>query len=148
MPSDLGVYQPPKASVESAGAGEAKLYTAGQVGLATFLGTPLAGCLLLAANYGVLGRGSARRQAIVWGVLSAVALLVLSMHLPEKFPNSVIPIGYTAGIYQFAKVSEGEAHKARFAAGGRQSNWKVVGIGLGCLVGFVAVLFVYVLALG
>ena len=58
-----------------------------------------------------------------------------------------MPAMYTAGMYQLARISE-EAHKARFAAGGRQSNWKVVGFGLGCLLALVAVLFVYVLARG
>ena len=77
MPSEPNFYQPPNADGSTSSTAQAKVYTAQQVGLATFLGGPIAGCLLLASNYATLGRQSARIQAIGWGVVgTALAFAV------------------------------------------------------------------------
>ena len=69
-----------------------KLFSAGQITLATFLGAPIAGCLLLARNYRELGNGAAAWQSLVAGIVSTILLFLIAFWLPENFPNMVLPI--------------------------------------------------------
>lgn len=125
-----------------------KLYSPGQVAGATFFGGPIAGAWLMATNFQNLGAPSARRTALVWGWLGTIALCVLVFFLPERFPNAAIPISCTLGLYQFAKKLQGEAFGNHVAAGGRHySGWRVVGIGLVCLVAQLAILTLVLLLL-
>jgi hypothetical protein len=143
MPSELDVYQPPKSDIAAAGATQGKLYTPPQVGVASFLGGPIAGCLLLASNYAALERPSARIQAIVWGLVATAATLALALVLPERFPNTAIPIAYTAALYNFAKYTQDKTYVDHLAAAGRQPYWKVITIGVASLVAVLVVLGAY-----
>jgi hypothetical protein len=113
------------------------------VSVAAFIGGPFAGCWLLGANYGVLGRPAARRQAIVWGAVATVALLVLAVVLPKNFPNIVLPVAYTSTLYSFANGRQGKDYEARVAAVGRQSHWKVVGVALASMILLLVPLVLY-----
>jgi hypothetical protein len=94
--------------------------------------------LLLASNYAALGRASRRVQAIVWGFVSTVLVILVGLALPKNFPNSILPVAYTSALYQYAKTMQGPDFQARLAAAGRQSTWKAVGIGVASLVVLVA----------
>ena len=138
MTSELNPYQPPTADSPAPTSAQARLYTAQQIGIAAFLGGPIAGCLLLASNYAALGRASRRVQAIVWGFVSTVLVILVGLALPKNFPNSILPVAYTSALYQYAKTMQGPDFQARLAAAGRQSTWKAVGIGVASLVVLVA----------
>jgi hypothetical protein len=137
MSSDA--YKPPDAPLTEARPGLGKVYSPGQVAGATFLGSPLAGCWLLAQNYAVFGNERARKLALGWGVLGAFAVLAASLALPQRFPNVVVPAAYTVGLHQVARGLQGAQVEEHLAAGGQKhSSWRVVGIGLVCAFLFVA----------
>jgi hypothetical protein len=112
------------------------------------LGGPIAACWLLAENYAVFGDPGARTQALIWGVVGTVAILGAAFVLPEGFPSSILPTGYTLALYQIAKTFQGPGIDARFAAGHRkQSVWRVIGIGVVCLVLIFGALMAILIAL-
>jgi len=113
-----------------------------------FLGSPIAGCILLASNFAVFGEPERGRQAIVWGLLATVAVLGIAFLLPENFPNSALPIGYTVALHQIAKRVQGDRFNDYIDAGGvKYSHWRVLGVGFICFVVLLAVLFGAVLVL-
>ena len=124
------------------------LYSPGQVALAAFLGSPIAACWFFGRNYRQLGHPKSATQCLIWGAVGTVILFVVTFHLPDRFPNLVIPIGYTAGLLQAAKYIHGSTVTQHIAAGGRLGSWwTVVGISLLFLVVVVAVLFGVLLSL-
>jgi hypothetical protein len=146
--AELNVYQPPKADEPPPSTALAKVYTPQQVAIASFVGGPLGGCLLLASNYAALGRRSARTQAIVWGAVGTVLVLALGLALPKNFPCQALPAAYTISLYQFAKTRQGPEYEARLVAAGHQSHWKAFGIGMASLVVLVAPIVVYFVLAG
>jgi len=132
-------YRPPKADLEAPGTAPTAavaglVYSVRQIAVATFLGTPLAGALLLGANFRALGKPASRKPAIIWGVVATVVVMVLAFILPDRMPNSVLPIAYTMGMRQAALQLQGAALTAHAQASGpHQSNWRVFGISMACL---------------
>jgi len=111
----------------------AKVYSAGQVAGAAFLGGPIAGCVLLGSNFGLFGNSDARQQALGWGVIATVGLWGITLFLPENFPAFALPAAYTFALHRIAERLQGGDIRAFFDAGGqRQSNLRVVGIGFLC----------------
>ena len=148
MPFELDVYQTPKGEVPASSKAQGKVYTPPQVGIATFLGGPIAGSLLLASNYATLGRRSARTQALVWGVVGTAAALAVALVLPKNIPHSSLPVTYTAALYHFAKTSQVGDYQTRLATAGRQSHWKAVGIGVASLITLFALFTLYFMLVG
>ncbi len=123
-----------------------RLYSPPQIGAAAFIGTPLPACWMLAQNYTVLGKRSQARRALVYGLLGTVALLGLACILPDKFPKMPLPLAYTFAIRELAKKLQGAEVNAHLAAGGaRQSNWRVLGVGVAGLALVLATFVVLVL---
>jgi len=106
------------------------------VGIATFLGSPLAGGTLLALNFAHLGRRGAAALTML-GALVATSLLVASGFVID-FPglNTGITLGLCFGMIQMARSLQGEALSAHLVAGGREaSRWAGAGVGLAfCVV--------------
>ena len=114
------------------------LYSSGQIAWATFLGAPIAGCILLALNYRQLGNATAANIALILGVFGSVLFNIIALLLPESFPNSILPAAYTFGMYYGAKSMQGEIFEARITNGGKKgSSWFATGVGI---VGFVLML--------
>jgi hypothetical protein len=119
-----------------------KVFSVGQITLATFLGAPIAGSLLLAWNYRVFQKAGAAFQSIVYGLVSTIILLVIAFLLPEKFPNSVLPIAYCLAMRQLVSYLQGDAIAGHLAVGGDKGSWAVtVVVGIGCLVVLFALVF-------
>jgi len=119
------------------------LYSPGQIALAAFLGSPLAACWFWSRNYRVLGQFRAATQCLVWGSVGTAALVAISFVLPESFPGLAIPVGYTVGFRQAAKLVHGGTVAQHLSAGGRLGSWwAVAGVSLGWLLLLLAVLFV------
>lgn len=122
------------------------MYSPGQIAWATFLGTPIAGCLLLALNYRRLGDFTAANLALISGLIGTVLLFALAFVLPDRFPNTVLPSAYTLGMYQCAKTLQGTAYEDRLVNGGTKgSGWVATGIGILCVILILAALFAVVL---
>jgi hypothetical protein len=139
---EINAYEPPRAEIgTSTREGSQKLYSPGQVASAAFLGSPIAGCLLLSANFRVLAKPRERAQAIVGGVVSSAALFAIAFALPKSTPNYLLPVVASGAMRAIATKTQGPAFDAHLAAGGRrQSNWKVAGLTLACLVGVMVII--------
>jgi len=119
-----------------------KLYSPGHVAWATFLGAPIAGCLLLAMNYWRLGESNSGRLAIVWGLIATTCLLAISCFLPENFPSAILPAAYTFGMLSIAKSLQGDIVARHVNSGGSTASaWRATGVGLLCLCGVLALVF-------
>lgn len=119
---------------------QCRLYSPGDIVLATLLGTPLAGCLLLAANFKVLGKADGQRNALFTGVITTVALLPLLFVIPENIPEIFIALAYTFVMKGVVAKTQEEAYKAHIAGGGaKHSGWRTAGVTTLCLALFVGV---------
>lgn len=123
------------------------LYPPNAVALATFLGAPIGGAVILAKNYRRLGRPSAARQALLWGLLATAALIALGFAIAGRSPAILVALLPVVIMAQLAKVLQGEAFERHKQAGGHVASlWKAAGIGLVSLAGTFAVIFVVVIA--
>jgi len=114
----------------------AALYTPGNVMLATFLGTPLGGSIVLALNESRLGRKDAAVFSIIGGLLGTTALLALSFVLPDNLPvGHFIGLGSLIALGSIARRRQGQLVSRHLAGGGKKgSGWAAAGIGLLSLV--------------
>lgn len=112
-----------------------KVYSAGQVLLASGLGSPIAGAILLGFNYRAVGKPKSGFKAILAGAVATIVLFTVAFFLPEGFPNFVLPAAYCVAMYQFTLHFFG-AETTKRKAEGRQGSWLVAAaVGIVCLVG-------------
>jgi hypothetical protein len=125
-----------------------RVYSPVQVGICSFVGGPIAAVFVLWKNFQSLGKNSLAKQTLAWGVLLTLLLFSTIPFLPEKFPNTIIPLAYTAFAlsinrqHQMSKkaISASELHQVH-------SGWNVLGISVGFLVATLAVLALWILLL-
>lgn len=138
---------PEETTPESSGTG-GRLYSVGQITLATFLGAPLSGSMLLAWNYRALGKVASAWKSFAAGAVSTLLLVLIGFWLPENFPNMALPLGYCVGMRQLVQYLQGGALAAHLEGGGRKGSWVVtVAAGLGCLGIIFGLTFVLLTAL-
>ncbi len=132
------LYQPPSADLTPDATSAEALYSPGQVAVATFLGSPLAGCWLMASNFRELDQLDARQKTLFGGVAVSIVVLLLALFLPEDFPSIVLPLAYSIGLRQLAVQMQGEAFDAHREAGGlRHSHWRVAGVSVVAFIAFI-----------
>ncbi len=83
-----------------------RLFNDGAVLLAAFFGSPVAGAIVMAVNYGRLGKSTKGFLAVVLG-LAATALLVV-IGLNGKAGSSVLGIVFLVATWQIAKMAQGK----------------------------------------
>lgn len=117
---------------------DGRLYSAWQIALATWLGSPAAGSLLLARNYEVLEKDRYARQMLAAGVAATLLLLAIAFVLPENFPGGrsfALVSGFV--MYQVAKQLQGAAFYEHLRAGGEKGSWTVtifVAVAVACII--------------
>lgn len=107
------------------------LYSTGQVALATFLGTPLAGCWLVSRNFKKLGSRKSAWAILALGVAWAAGLCGLAVL--EKLPGivSILSIPFTVLVMRGVQGRELDRHAS---LGGRTTSWGwAVGGAFACL---------------
>lgn len=120
------------------------LYDVRHITIATFLGSPLAGAIVMALNYRRLAPDKVV-STIALGVVASAATFGLAFILPDDFPNVVLPAAYTAAMASIAGKAQGGAiEQARTAGEPPASGWRSAGIGLATLAAL-AVLVVGIL---
>lgn len=133
----------PSASVPGA-----SVYSPGQITLAAALGSPIAGCLLLAQNCEALRTVGSAWKPLVVGIAVTTLLLIVAFMLPENSSGAGFTIGYCIGIYYYAKQSQGEAIENHLKTSGGKGSWPVAVLtGVVCAVLILALLFVIVMTL-
>lgn len=130
----INPYAPPAASLDGPAAGTAgdrfdrPLFSAGQITVATFFGTMLAGVLMLQANFRVMRRSGDANKTLLLGLLAFAGLVGVLFVVPRG-ARTLLNIGVTAGMFRLARSLQGQAFFNHTAAGGeRRSNWLVFGI--------------------
>jgi hypothetical protein len=127
-----------------------KLYSRQAIGLATFLGSPLAAGILIRKNFMALGNEKYGSYAVVVGIVFTALLILPLIVLPDsvvdRIPNSVIPIICLAIIYVVTSKFQGRELQEHKDAGGEfYSLWNAAGIGAVCAVLIVGGIFGYYL---
>lgn len=139
----INPYAAPNADANLPAASKFRLYTVKQIGIATFLGSPLAGFILMSANASRLGNQGSARTMLFWGFISTAFVLALGGFLPEHIPRAPIALGTAVGLSQIAKHLQGKVIEEKFLLGDatRASNWEPVGIGIACFIVVIVSLF-------
>ena len=121
-----------------------RLFDSGAVLLATFFGSPLAGAIVMAVNYGRLGKSGKAFLAVVLG-LAATALLV-EIGLSGKTQYSPLGIVFLLATWQIARMTQGKDVQEHTARGGQLgSKWTAFFIALATLAALFGVV-VYAIA--
>jgi hypothetical protein len=125
-----------------------KVYSPVQVLVGSFVGGPFAAVFVLWRNFLALGNTVGATQTIIWGTLLALLVFVALPFLPEKFPNSAIPVAYAATAYLVAQQCQ--ISKEDITKSGQyelRSNWNVLGVSLGFLLASFSVVMVWLFLL-
>jgi hypothetical protein len=130
-----------------------KLYSQKAIGIATFLGGPLAAGYLVRENYLELNKPDEAKNALIYGLLATVVVFGFIFMLPDniadKIPNQIIPIIYTAIIYALVENTQGKILKLHKELGNEFiSVWKAVLIGFISLLLLISVIFGYAFLFG
>lgn len=123
------------------------LYTPGQIMLATFLGAPLAGAVLLAVNEQRLGRPKGVLWALALGFALTILVVGVAVALPDNVPGLPLSLLGMGALRAVAHMKQAEAVTRHLHWGGRKgSSWAAAGIGVLSSVLVVGVVFVIAVA--
>lgn len=118
---------------------ELKFYSQKSIGIATFIGGPLAAGYLIRENYLSLGKPDEGKKSLIIGIISTILLFSGIFMIPEsiieKVPNQILPAIYTGIIYLIVEKIHGSIlnqHKEN--ENEFYSGWKAAGIGFISLV--------------
>ena len=122
-----------------------RLYSPGQVGLATFFGSPLAGGILLARNFYRLGERGRAWLPLVVAFLGTLGLFAIGASTEAPRFLGLVPLGL---MIWYAEAQQGARFKQHLERGGRRaSHWHAIGIALATAAGILGAIFTVVLAL-
>ena len=109
------------------------LFDSRAVALATFLGSPLAGCAIMAVNYNRLGNSAAAVRAVVAGFVSTGLLLYLSFSTDSGLLH-VLPFLLMLLMIWIAKGLQGDDVEQHVRQGGKLASrlW-AAGIGIAAM---------------
>lgn len=125
------------------------LYSPRQAFAASFLGGPLAAVYVLRENFVVLEQLERSRSALRWGGAFVAALFALMPFLPEKFPNTVIPLIYSFAVGELVKIYQLSKEKIEQSdAHAFQSNWRVARVSVVSFLLFLVLMAAWVILLG
>jgi len=114
-----------------------KLYSLRSIVAATFLGTPLAGGILIRKNSLNLGRKQEGLIALIVGIVATILLFVIP--IDGKITAPIIPLIFAGITYLIVRKMHGKILKMHKEEGGEfYSHWKALRIALICTVIFVA----------
>lgn len=116
-----------------------KLYSQKSIGLATFLGSPLAAGFLVRKNFLLLGDEKKAKHALALGIISTVIIFAGIFSLPaaviDRIPNYVIPLIYMGIVHLLVEKVQGASLREHETAGGEfYSPWRAAGIGIVSLI--------------
>ena len=115
------------------GAPAYSLFDSRAVGLATFLGSPLAGWAVMAVNYSRLGNSAAAVRAVVAGIVSTGLLLYLSFSTDSTLLH-LLPFLLMLLMLWIAKGLQGDDVEQHVRQGGKlASRLSAAGIGLAAM---------------
>jgi len=121
-----------------------KLFTQKQVTVASFLGTPVAGGLLMAHNANATGQKNKDRYLYI-SVAATVLLFAVAAVLPERKPgNYILPLCAAFAMGYWYRQAQGDLN-VRFPESSHASWWWALGIALIFAIIIIAAVFLCVL---
>lgn len=125
-----------------------KFYSQKAIGIATFIGGPMAAGYLIRENYRSLGEPDNGKNALIIGIIATVLLFVGIFSIPEsimgKVPNQILPAIYTGVIYLIVEKIHGDVLNQHKENGNEfYSAWKGALIGIISLVLLLTGIFGY-----
>ncbi|MCC2669400.1 MAG: hypothetical protein K0Q72_1871 [Armatimonadetes bacterium] len=116
-----------------------RLFDSGAVAIATFMGTPIAGSIVVALNYRRLGKRATAVKAVVCGVVATVLAMVIASLLPQGLSTGfglalLFSTSYMANVFQGTAIAEHKRQGGKIA-----SRWYAFLIGLGIMALMVCV---------
>lgn len=142
------IYQTPESKLSESNDEGFKLYKVSGVGVATFMGSFMAGGFLISQNYKRLGDHDKASKALQYSVLATVVLITCIFLIPDDvyIPNSVFTIPQIVVMVYLAKAYQAKDIEEHIEKGGLMySNWKAFGIGLLAAIVLIAFIFLGVL---
>jgi hypothetical protein len=112
-----------------------KLYSQRSIGIATYLGGPLAAGILVRQNFINLNKERQGLNSLLIGIVSTFILFAGIFSIPDdiidKIPNSLIPLIYAGVIYLIVESIQGaDLKEFKENSGTFYSGWNAAGIGL------------------
>lgn len=123
------------------------VYTSNQITAGAFFGGPLASSLMMRRNFLAFGDTSKASRTLVYGILSAIAILALVFVIPKQVPNTALSVAYTIAFRNIAKRFQMDKGALRLRGFLIHSNWRVAGISLLWFVLSALIIFAVVFAL-
>ena len=116
-----------------------KFYSQKAIGIATFIGGPLAAGYLIRENYLSLDKPDEGKKSLIIGIVSTVLLFTGIFMIPEsimdKVPNQILPAIYTGIIYLIVEKIHGTILNQHKENGNEfHSGWKAAGMGFISLI--------------
>jgi hypothetical protein len=134
-------YPPPPPAPGLAPPPSYRLHSPTAVACASFLGTPVAGGIVLALNYRKWGQKGRAAAAIAAGLLTTVVLGWLVWISPPSVPSAVFVTPQVVGGYLVARWLQGRHFDAHIAGGGKKATiWTATGVGLALFAPILAVI--------
>ncbi len=107
-----------------------RLFDANAVGLAAFICSPLAGAILMAVNFGRLGKAGKGVLVVIVGLIATVLAVLVKWHWGTTL-GSVLGIVFFICTWQIAKKAQGKAVEVHIARGGQlSSRWTAFFVGI------------------
>lgn len=112
-----------------------QFYKKQAIGIATFIGGPIAAGYLIRENYKALNQTEKGNNILIISILATIAMFVLIFSIPEKImekvPNVILPAAYTAAIVFWVEQTFGTILKQHEENNySFYSVWRAVGIGV------------------
>lgn len=125
-----------------------KFHSKQAIGIATFIGGPLAAGYLVRENYLSLNKPEEAKKSLWIGILATVILFggiyMISESTMDKVPNQILPIIYTGIILFIVEKIHGKILNLHKENGNEfYSAWKAAGIGFIALLILLMVIFGY-----
>jgi hypothetical protein len=124
-----------------------ELYSVIAIGLATFIGSVLAGSIVMAINFRLLGKRDRMLPTIAAGIGGTAILLGMAFALPSGTAGIILVIAQVALARLIATKTQGEFIDAHLRAGGSIApRWKAAAIGGICMAGLLLIILVVAFA--
>jgi hypothetical protein len=112
-----------------------RFYSAGQIYLASFLGSPMAAAWFFSRNYLTMSDELQARRALWLGLAATAVAFAIAFVLPHKVPYFLWPLLYSSVVQLYAYSCFHTFYEKHIGQGGAKGSWwAVVGISLGICV--------------
>jgi hypothetical protein len=112
-----------------------RMYSVGQIVLATFLGSALPGMWMLSRNLKHLGETRKATSYVYWGIGLTIANFALAFGLPESVPAISVSLPFVLVVRYLADRAIKLPLRKHIEAGGSTASWwSAIGYGLLSLV--------------